>query len=81
MLAQAHTSQVKWVESSDGTASNTSISSLLTNSSTVPFPPPLACYPGLLQSQIQLITNVGMVFNDCPRSVSFEGRVTREDST
>jgi len=41
----------------NGTAGNTSISSLLTNSSTAPFPPPLACYPGLSQSQIQLITN------------------------
>lgn len=41
----------------NGTAGNTSISSLLTNSSTAPFPPPLACYPGLSQSQFQLITN------------------------
>jgi hypothetical protein len=41
----------------NGTAGNTSISSLLTNSSTAPFPPPLACYPGLSQSQVQLITN------------------------
>lgn len=41
----------------NGTAGNTSISSLLTNSSTAAFPPPLACYPGLSQSQFQLITN------------------------
>ena len=41
----------------NGTAGNTSISSLLTNSSTAPFPPPLACYPGLSQSQFQLINN------------------------
>ncbi len=41
----------------NGTAGNTSISSLLTNSSTAPFPPPLACYPGLTQSQFQLISN------------------------
>jgi len=41
----------------NGTAGNTSISSLLTNSSTAPFPPPLACYPGLSQSQFQLIAN------------------------
>ena len=41
----------------NGTAGNTLISSLLTNSSTAPFPPPLACYPGLSQSQFQLITN------------------------
>jgi hypothetical protein len=41
----------------NGTASNTLISSLLTNSSAAPFPPPLACYPGLSQSQFQLITD------------------------
>lgn len=41
-----------------GTARNTSISSLLTNSTTAPFPPPLSCYPGLTQSQFQLITTV-----------------------
>ena len=41
----------------NGTAGNTKISSLLTNSSNAPFPPPLACYPGLSQSQFQLITN------------------------
>ena len=41
-----------------GTAHNTSISSLLTNSTTAPFPPPLSCYPGLTQSQFQLITTV-----------------------
>lgn len=42
----------------NGTAGETSISSLLTNSTTAPFPPPLACYPGLSNSQLQLITNV-----------------------
>ena len=42
----------------NGTAGETSISSLLTNSSTAPFPPPLACYPGLSKSQIQLITDL-----------------------
>ena len=41
----------------NGTAGNTLISSLLTNSSAAPFPPPLACYPGLSQSQFQLITD------------------------
>jgi hypothetical protein len=42
----------------NGTAGNTSISSLLTNSSTTPFPPPLSCYPGLTQSQFELVTNL-----------------------
>jgi hypothetical protein len=42
----------------NGTAASTSISSLLTNSSTAPFPPPLSCYPGLTQSQFQLITTL-----------------------
>ncbi|KAH9969065.1 hypothetical protein BC827DRAFT_1167481 [Russula dissimulans] len=42
----------------NGTAGHTSISSLLTNSSSTPFPPPLSCYPGLTQSQLQLITNL-----------------------
>jgi len=42
----------------NGTAGNTPISSLLTNSSTAPFPPPLSCYPGLTQSQSQLITTL-----------------------
>lgn len=41
----------------NGTAGETSISSLLSNSSTAPFPPPLACYPGLTKSRFQLITN------------------------
>ncbi|KAH9984660.1 hypothetical protein BJV74DRAFT_776148 [Russula compacta] len=42
----------------NGTAGNTSISSLLTNSTTAPFPPPLSCYPGLTQSQSQLVSNL-----------------------
>jgi hypothetical protein len=42
----------------NGTAGNTSISSLMTNSSTTPFPPPLSCYPGLTQSQFELVTNL-----------------------
>jgi len=42
----------------NGTAGHTSISSLLTNSSSTPFPPPISCYPGLTQSQLQLITNI-----------------------
>lgn len=42
----------------NGTAGNTSISSLLTNSTTAPFPPPLSCYPGLTQSQSQLVANL-----------------------
>jgi len=42
----------------NGTAGHTSISSLLTNSSSTPFPPPLSCYPGLTRSQLQLITNL-----------------------
>jgi hypothetical protein len=41
-----------------GMAGNTPISSLLTNSTNTPFPPPLSCYPGLTQSQLQLITNL-----------------------
>ncbi|KAI0307711.1 hypothetical protein B0F90DRAFT_1676445 [Multifurca ochricompacta] len=40
------------------TTGSTSISSLLTNSTSVSFPPPLSCYPGLTQSQLQLITNL-----------------------
>lgn len=39
-------------------AGNTSTFSLLTNSSTAPFPPPLSCYPGLSQSQFQLISTL-----------------------
>ncbi|EKM61157.1 uncharacterized protein PHACADRAFT_247580 [Phanerochaete carnosa HHB-10118-sp] len=31
------------------------VSTLLTNSTSVPFPPPLSCYPGLNASQVQLI--------------------------
>jgi hypothetical protein len=42
----------------NGTAGETSISSLVTNSSTAPFPLPLACYPGLTKSEFQLITNL-----------------------
>ena len=42
----------------NGTAGETPIASLLTNSSTAPFPPPLACYPGLSASQLQLITEL-----------------------
>ncbi|KAI0257656.1 hypothetical protein BJV78DRAFT_51949 [Lactifluus subvellereus] len=40
-----------------GTAGDKPVSSLLTNSTSAPFPPPLSCYPGLTQSQLQLITN------------------------
>lgn len=42
----------------NGTAGNTPISSLLTNSTSAPFPPPLSCYPGLATSQIALIKNL-----------------------
>lgn len=42
----------------NGTAGNTSISSLLTNSTSAPFPPPLSCYPNLATSQLALITNL-----------------------
>jgi hypothetical protein len=42
----------------NGTAGNTPISSLLTNSTSAPFPPPLSCYPGLATSQVALITNL-----------------------
>lgn len=35
--------------------SNQKVSSLLTNSSTTPFPPPLACYPGLGVTQLQSV--------------------------
>jgi hypothetical protein len=41
-----------------GRAGNTSTFTLLTNSSTAPFPPPLSCYPGLSQSQLQLISTL-----------------------
>ncbi|TFY79265.1 hypothetical protein EWM64_g4747, partial [Hericium alpestre] len=37
---------------------NINISSLLTNSTSAPFPPPLACYPGLSSSQQQLISSI-----------------------
>lgn len=40
------------------TAGNSPVSSLLTNSNSAPFPPPLGCYPGLTQSQLGLITNL-----------------------
>ena len=42
----------------NGRPGNTSTSLLLTNSSTAPFPPPLSCYPGLSQSQFQLISTL-----------------------
>jgi hypothetical protein len=42
----------------NGTAGNISISSLLTNSSSAPFPPPLSCYPSLPTSQFALITDL-----------------------
>lgn len=42
----------------NGTAGNTPVSSLLTNSSSAPFPPPLSCYPGLATSQVAMITNL-----------------------
>ena len=42
----------------NGTAGNVSISSLLTNSSSAPFPPPLSCYPNLPTSQLALITDL-----------------------
>jgi len=42
----------------NGRAGNTSTFTLLTNSSTAPFPPPLSCYPGLSQSQFQLISTL-----------------------
>ncbi|KAI0271388.1 hypothetical protein BC834DRAFT_818152 [Gloeopeniophorella convolvens] len=40
------------------TAGKTPISSLLTNSTTAPFPIPLACYPGLTNSQVQLVSSL-----------------------
>jgi len=42
----------------NGAAGKTTISSLLTNSTSAPFPPPLSCYPGLATSQVALITNL-----------------------
>ncbi|KAG6845762.1 hypothetical protein H0H87_003816 [Tephrocybe sp. NHM501043] len=46
-----------------------SFSSLLTSSSTVPFPPPLSCYPGLNSSQLQQIQAIeGPVFGLSPAS-------------
>src|ERR1700761_7241979 len=42
----------------NGTAGNIPISSLLTNSSSAPFPPPLSCYPSLTTSQLALITDL-----------------------
>jgi hypothetical protein len=38
--------------------SNLSISNLLTNSSSTPFPPPVACYPGLNAAQIQIVNSI-----------------------
>jgi hypothetical protein len=61
----------------DGTAGETSISSLLTNSTTAPFPPPLACYPGLTKSQIQLITSLETsVFGLSPPAVQADFNVS-----
>lgn len=34
------------------------VSSLLTNSTSTPFPPPLSCYPGLTSSQLQLVQQI-----------------------
>ncbi|KAI9445303.1 hypothetical protein H4582DRAFT_907061 [Lactarius indigo] len=42
----------------NGKAGNIPISSLLTNSTSAPFPPPLSCYPSLATSQLALITNL-----------------------
>ncbi len=61
----------------NGTVGKTSISSLLTNSSTAPFPPSLACYPGLTQSQFQLITNLETsVFGLSPPTVQTDFNVS-----
>ncbi|KAG6842575.1 hypothetical protein C0991_000101 [Blastosporella zonata] len=52
-----------------------SINSLLTSSSTAPFPPPLACYPGLKSSQLQQINAIeGPVFglSSAPSASSFD---------
>jgi hypothetical protein len=54
----------------NGTAGKIPISSLLTNSSSAPFPPPLSCYPSLATSQLALITNLETsVFGLSPPSV------------
>lgn len=42
----------------NGKAGNTPISSLLTNSTSAPFPPPLSCYPSLATSQLAVITSL-----------------------
>ncbi|THG98376.1 hypothetical protein EW026_g3799 [Hermanssonia centrifuga] len=39
-------------------ATNESLANLLTNPSTSPFPPPLACYPGLSSDQLQKINSI-----------------------
>ncbi|KAF8898637.1 hypothetical protein BD779DRAFT_1484908 [Infundibulicybe gibba] len=39
-------------------AQSQSLAALLTSSNSSPFPPPLACYPGLSSTQIQMISNI-----------------------
>lgn len=41
-----------------GNFANTPMANLLTNSSSTPFPPPLACYPGLDSSTLQAVADV-----------------------
>lgn len=40
------------------TFANNPVAQLLTNSSTTPFPPPLACYPGLDSSTMRAVTDI-----------------------
>lgn len=43
------------------------VSGLLTNSTSIPFPPPLSCYPGLNSTQLQLVQQLETSVFDLPQ--------------
>jgi hypothetical protein len=57
-LSTVSTSPILLPFDATGTYGNTPLASLLTNESSTPFPPPLACYPGLGASTLQEVNAV-----------------------
>ena len=49
---------------------NQPVANLLTNSSTTPFPPPLACYPGLTSTQLELLNSLETTVFSLPSASS-----------
>ncbi|KAH8099433.1 hypothetical protein BXZ70DRAFT_894922 [Cristinia sonorae] len=54
-LSQIRGSHILLPFDATATPGNQKVSAMLTNSTTAPFPPPLACYPGLSTAQLQAI--------------------------